>query len=236
MRLVAYLRVSTKGQADGYGLDVQRSAIRDWAKLGGHKIAAWHTDTVSGASELAARDGWRSASALVKQGTAEGIVVARLDRLARDLMVQELLLRKLSEFGGVVMSTRANENEMLVGESKDPSRKLVRTILGAISEYDREMITDRLTAARKAKADAGGHAHGALPYGYRSVNGELVEAPEEQAALLRMHTLAATGVSTRAIAWTLTSEGYPTKRGGQWSSPTVARILKRANISDAVSA
>lgn len=235
MRLAAYLRVSTKGQTDGYGLDIQRAAIRDWAKASGHKILEWHTDTISGASELASREGWRSASALVKRGNADGIVVARLDRLARDLMVQEVLLRRLSEFGGVVMSTRASENEMLVGESKDPSRKLVRTILGAISEYDREMITDRLTAARKAKAAAGGHAHGALPFGYRSVEGALVEVPEEQAALLRMHTLAATGASTRAIAWRLTAEGYPTKRGGQWSSPTVARILKRTNISDGIS-
>lgn len=227
MKLAAYLRVSTKGQTDGYGLDMQRAAIRDWAKAGGHKIVAWHTDTISGASELASREGWRQSAALVRQGQADGIVVARLDRLARDLMVQEVLLRKLGEFGGVVMSTRANENEMLVGESKDPSRKLVRTILGAISEYDREMVTDRLAAARKAKADAGGYAHGALPYGFRSVNGRLVHDPAEQKALGVMVSLAEQGVPTREIANVLEARGFPTKRGGAWSSPTVSRILKR---------
>lgn len=52
------------------------------------------------------------------------------------------------------MSARESENELLAEESKDPSRKLICTILGGISEYDREMIADRLEAACKAKAAA----------------------------------------------------------------------------------
>ncbi|BBZ29476.1 hypothetical protein MMAD_37710 [Mycolicibacterium madagascariense] len=139
------------------------------------------------------------------------------------------LLRKLSDLGGIVLSTRENENEMLNGESNDPSRKLVRVIMGAISEYDREMTVDRLAAGRAAKAARGGYAHGALPYGYRTVKGALVADPAEQAALARMRELAAQQKSTREIARVLTSEGHPTKRGGTWSSPTVARILVRAN-------
>ncbi len=229
MKLVAYIRVSTASQQEAYGPDIQRKAIADWAKSAGHKIAAWQTDVISGASELRDRAGWREAAALVKAGQADGIVVARLDRLARDVMVQELLLRKLSELGGTVLSTRESENEMLNGESKDPSRKLVRVIMGAISEYDREMTVDRLAAGRQAKAARGGYAHGALPYGYRSVKGKLVEVPQEQAALGKMRSLAAQGVPTREIARVLTAEGFPTKRGGVWSSPTVSRILNRHN-------
>lgn len=237
MRVVAYVRTSTARQQEAYGPDVQRAAIREWAKRHGHRVVSWQSDTISGTSELASRDGWRDAAALVKSGKADGVVVARLDRLARDLMVQELLLRKLSDFGGVVLSARDSENEMLTGESKDPSRKLVRTILGAISEYDREMISDRLTAARKAKADGGGYAHGALPYGQKSVGGVLVPVEVEQKALEEMHSLARQGVSTREIATRLTALGYPTKRGGTWSSPTVARILKRTAANpEAVSA
>lgn len=45
-----------------------------------------------------------------------------------------------------------------------------------------------------------------------------------------MKALAAQGESTREIARVLTAEGHPTKRGGRWTSPIVARILKRANI------
>ena len=184
MKVVGYLRVSTARQQEAFGPEVQRNAITRWAKAGGHRVVSWETDTISGASELVNRTGWVAAEQLVKDGKAAGIVVARLDRLARDVLVQELLLRNLHRFGGAVMSARESENELLAGESKDPSRKLIRTILGAISEYDREMIADRLEAARKAKAAAGGYAHGALPYGYRSLGkGELVAVPAEQAAL-----------------------------------------------------
>lgn len=229
MKLVAYVRVSSAHQQEAYGPTIQRAAITKWAKSAGHKIVAWQEDTISGASELRNRVGWCEAAALVKAGNAAGIVVARLDRLARDVMVQELLLRRLSDLGGVVLSTRENENEMLNGESNDPSRKLVRVIMGAISEYDREMTVDRLAAGRAAKAARGGYAHGALPYGYRTVKGVLVPEPAEQAALARMRELQAVGYSTREIARVLADEGRPTKRGGEWSSPTVARILIRAN-------
>ncbi|VBA47136.1 recombinase family protein [Mycobacterium attenuatum] len=228
MRLVAYVRVSSAHQQEAFGPTIQRAAITKWAKSAGHKIVAWQEDTISGASELRNRVGWCKAAALVKAGKAAGIVVARLDRLARDVMVQELLLRKLSDLGGVVLSTRENENEMLNGESNDPSRKLVRVIMGAISEYDREMTVDRLAAGRAAKAARGGYAHGALPYGYRTVKGALVPEPAEQAALARMRELQAVGYSTREIARVLAEESHPTKRGGRWSSPTVARILNRA--------
>jgi DNA invertase Pin-like site-specific DNA recombinase len=229
VRVVAYVRVSSAHQAEAYGPEVQRSAIRAWAKAEKHKVVAWPEDVISGASELRNRAGWQEAAAFVKSGKADGVVVARLDRLARDVMVQELLLRKLSEFGGIVLSTRANENEMLNGESKDSSRKMVRVIMGAISEYDREMTVDRLAAGRQAKAARGGHAHGALPYGYSSANGKLVPEPTEQAALRKMKALAAQGVPLRDIAEALTAEGHPTKRGGQWCAATVGRILRRAN-------
>lgn len=231
MRVVAYVRVSSAHQQEAYGPEVQREAIRKWAKAGGHKIVSWETDVISGASELRDRAGWCGAAALVKTGDAQGVVVARLDRLARDVMVQELLLRKLSDLGGIVLSTRENENEMLNGESKDPSRKLVRVIMGAISEYDREMTVDRLAAGRAAKAARGGYAHGALPYGYRSANGKLVPVPAEQKALTAMKAMSAQGVPVNEIARALTAEGHRTKRGGRWCGATVARILKRVSQS-----
>jgi DNA invertase Pin-like site-specific DNA recombinase len=100
---------------------------------------------------------------------------------------------------------------------------------GAISEYDREMTVDRLAAGRAAKAARGGYAHGALPYGYRSVKSQLVPVPAEQHALAKMKALAARGVPINEIARVLAAEGYPTKRGGRWCDAAVARILERDN-------
>ncbi|MFV9634846.1 recombinase family protein [Mycobacterium neumannii] len=229
MKVVAYVRVSSAKQQEAFGPDVQRAAIREWAKRHGHRITAWREDAISGASELADRDGWLMAAEAVKTGKAEGVVVARLDRLARDVMIQELLLRRLSEFGGVVLSARDGENDMLIGTSNDPSRKMIRTILGAISEYDREMTVERLAAARRAKAAKGGYAHGTVPYGYRSAKGKLVPVPAEQRALALMCQLAAQGETLTDIAARLNDDGVPTRRGGKWRHGTVARILKRHN-------
>ena len=110
MKLVAYVRVSSARQQEAYGPTNQRAAIQQWAKAAGHKVVSWQTDVIGGASELRDRSGWRAAADFVKTGKAVGIVVARLDRLARDVMVQELLLRRLSDLGGSVLSTRENEN------------------------------------------------------------------------------------------------------------------------------
>jgi Resolvase, N terminal domain len=63
MRVVAYVRVSSAHQAEAYGPDVQRAAITKWAKANGHKIVAWYTDVISGASELRNRVGWCEAAA-----------------------------------------------------------------------------------------------------------------------------------------------------------------------------
>lgn len=62
------------------------------------------------------------------------------------MLVQELLLRNTYRVGGVVMSARESEIGLLSGQSKDPSRKLIRTIHGAISEPGRWTHADSALA------------------------------------------------------------------------------------------
>jgi DNA invertase Pin-like site-specific DNA recombinase len=58
MRLVAYLRVSTAEQVEGYGLDDQEHAVRTWAKAHGHRIVAWRRDEgISGSNGPEHREG-----------------------------------------------------------------------------------------------------------------------------------------------------------------------------------
>lgn len=69
----------------------------------------------------------------------QGIFVYRLARLARDLVLQEQLLAEVSRAGGQVFSTSGAEQHYLVDDSDAPSRRLIRQILGAVSEYERSM-------------------------------------------------------------------------------------------------
>lgn len=229
-RVVAYLRVSTDRQAEeGHGLDVQRQAITKWAKAQGFRVIDFMADEgISGSNGIDTRVALADALDCVRRREADGVVVYRLDRLARDLIVQETLLAEVRKLGGEVFSTSAAEAGYLSDDPDDPSRTLIRQVLGAVSQYERSMISLRLRAGRRRKAEKGGYAFGSPPLGKRAEDGKLVGDEQELACLNRMAALRAGGASIRSIAETLTAEGWPTKRGGaQWHPTTVARALRR---------
>ena len=226
MKVVGYVRVSTDAQADkGFGLDVQRKALRDWCSTNGHKLVCTYEDAgVSGMADALDRPGLADAIAAIADKRANAVVVARMDRLARSLNVQEGALALVWQHGG-----RAFSADMGEIDCDDPMRTMIRQILGAVAQADRATTLARLRSARQAKAARGGYAHGAPPYGWRGEGGRLVKVPAEQKALRRIAELDAQGCSTREIAQWLSSERHPTKRGGHWSSAVVARIVRRLN-------
>lgn len=232
MKVVAYLRVSTDRQAEaGLGLDVQEEAIRQWAKGMGHRIIGWHRDAgVSGSNGLEQREALPDALATIRSGRARGMVVYRLDRLARDLVVQETLLSEVRRIGGEVLSTALSEADYLRDDPDDPTRKLIRQILGAVNEYDRAMIGVRLRAGRRLKAENGGYAYGSPPVGYRAEAKALVVDESERRAVARARELRDQGKSLRQIAGVLDEEGHRAKRGGRWHPTTLARALARSTL------
>jgi len=230
VRVAAYLRVSTDRQADeGLGLELQEQAIRKWAKTNKHRLVAVLADQgVSGAKELDHRPALADALDLVRDGKVDAVVVYRLDRLARDLVLQEQLLAEFRRLGGDICSTSAAEAGYLSDDPDDPSRKLIRQVLGAVSEYERAMIALRLRSGRRRKAEKGGYAYGSPPFGYTANEGALVADPAEQAVIRRASVLRAEGKSLREIAAVLDAEGHTTKRGRVWHPTTVARVLRFA--------
>ncbi|MCW2671787.1 MAG: resolvase [Frankiales bacterium] len=228
-KFIAYLRVSTDKQAEqGLGIDVQREAIRKWARANGHKITGEAVDEgVSGSNGLDTRTGLAEALAALKHGQAVGIAVYRLDRLARDLVLQEQLLAEIRRMGCDLASTSAAEAGYLSDDPDDPSRRLIRQVLGAVSEYERAMIRLRLAAGRRRKAELGGYAFGSPPFGYRAEGKALVPHPDEYPALLRIRELHESGKSLRGIAATLTAEGHRPKRSTRWHTESLRQILAR---------
>jgi len=229
VKVVGYVRVSTATQVeDGLGLDVQKAAIRAWCKANGHRLTSILSDEgISGAKELEDRPGLAEAIAIMRDGRAQGVVVPRLDRLARDLIVQETILAEIRRIGGEVFSTSPAEASYLTDDPDDPSRKMIRQVLGAVSEYERSMVVLRLRNGRRRKAQMGGYSSGAPAFGYEARDGDLVELEEEQVTVNRIWDLRASGASLRAICSTLESEGHRSKRGGSWQPMAVKRVLDR---------
>jgi DNA invertase Pin-like site-specific DNA recombinase len=106
-KLVAYLRVSTIEQADkGYGLDVQREAITKAANQLGAQVVAWTADEgKSGTLDAEDRPGLTEALTLIRTGTADGLIVRDLDRLARSVSVQEPVLAEVWANKGATVFT-----------------------------------------------------------------------------------------------------------------------------------
>lgn len=232
MQLVAYTRVSTDRQAErGNGLDVQRATIKQWAKANDHTVSQWATDEgVSGSNGLDSRVGLFDAVAAVQDGTVEGLVVYKLDRLARDLILQETILGMIWKNGAHVYSTMSGEDNLLdpAGDAEDPSRRMTRQILGAVAEYERATIRLRLRSGKLAKRARGGYIGGQVPFGYRlGEDGILVPAEAERAAIERMISLRNQGRSLQAICDVLTEEGFTPKGGGRWHTAVVGKIIRR---------
>src|SRR4051794_24261481 len=93
MRLAAYARTSTHNGAGGDSLAAQEEACRDWAAANGHEVVdVFRDQAISGGVGIEGRAGLEGALVAIEQGQADGLVVHRLDRLARELHVQEVAL------------------------------------------------------------------------------------------------------------------------------------------------
>jgi DNA invertase Pin-like site-specific DNA recombinase len=221
---IAYLRVSTAEQVEGFGLAVQERAIREYCKPHGLRLVALYRDEgQSGSNGLDDRTGLAEALIELEARHASALVVYRLDRLARDLLLQETLIAKLQRVGSEIISV--TEPDIRGG---DPTRDLVRQVLGAISQYERAVIRGRMVAGKAAKVRAGGYGGGRPPYGMRAANRELEPDPEEAAMVTLARQLHKKGNSLREIGQALTEAGYEPRSGTSWHPNTVRRMLSES--------
>jgi len=221
-RAIGYIRVSTVEQAAGFGLEVQERAIREWAKSHGVRLMAVLRDEgESGSNGIDTRQGLAETLARMEAGEADTLLVYRLDRLARDLVLQETTVQRLSARGRRLVSVTEPDVD-----GDDPTRVLVRQVLGALSQYERAVIRARMMAGREAKRRSGGYVGGRPPFGFRVESKELVSEEREQATIALARKLRRRGLSIRTIARELTDAGHTPKEGGIWHPPQVARLLK----------
>jgi DNA invertase Pin-like site-specific DNA recombinase len=220
-RAVAYLRVSTDDQQ--LGPEAQRASIERWAAAAGVVVVGWHTDLgVSGATPLEERPGLQAAVADLSTHGAGVLVVAKRDRLARDLMVSAVVTRLVERVGGTIASADGS------GNGTTAEAALMRGIIDSFAAYERACIASRTKAALAVKKTRGEKLGGSCPIGTATTDGvRLVPDAGEAATVARVLELRAGGASVRGIAAQLDAEGH-VARGGRWHPTTVARLLARA--------
>lgn len=224
MNLVLYARTSGSGSGEE-SLDAQCERSEAWAHRQDHEVVGRHRDeSVAGTLPVQERPGLRAAVSAVKDGCAAGLLVPGLDRLAREAWQQEAALLAVWQHGGVVLE--AGHGEVPRDDPDDPTRKLLRLIMGAVWGFDRDVQVKRMRQGRERKASRGGYIGGYVPYGYRVVDKEFVEVAAEQAAIARMTALCSY-MSYEAVAGRLTAEGFAAPAGGAWHKTTVRQITNR---------
>lgn len=162
-KVFAYLRVSGLTQIGGGGFERQADAIKAFCASKGWVIARTFKEQQSGGDEYQDRDVMADMMALC---SPEGhgvttIVVENATRVARDVLVQELFIRDCKLKGIHIFCAEGGE-EFTTNES-DPSRTMIRQILGAVSQWEKATICKRLQAGRRKKARETGKPCGAPP-------------------------------------------------------------------------
>lgn len=213
----AYLRVSSEGQVDGDGFPRQREAIKKWAASHNVKIVRWFEERgVSGTKELTDRPALSDLMVALMSNGVRIVVVEKLDRIARDQMVQEGIIQSLLKEGFEFVSAAPGEENLCGNE---PGRKLMRTIMGAIAEYDKQMIVLKLRAARGRTKAREGRCEGRKPFGHYD---------GEAAILARIRELQTQGLNYEQSSKTLNTEGLKSRSGKLWYPATIRRILLNA--------
>jgi DNA invertase Pin-like site-specific DNA recombinase len=130
---------------------------------------------------------------------------------SRDLMIQESILHHLTRkgFQGVSVS----QPDLC---SKEPTRVLMRQMMGAFFQYEKAMIISKLKGARERVKAKNGVCDGRKPFGHY---------PNEQAILERMTKLRSSGMAYPDIAVELNGDGMKPRRGGLWHAGVIHRIL-----------
>jgi len=120
------------------------------------------------------------------------------------------------------------------GRWEDPTQKLLLTMVAAFAEFEKSLITSRLSSGRKTKARQGGYSGGKAPIGYKAERGHKALILDEKKATVvrRVFELRAAkpDASLQNIADILNWEGLTTKEGQQFHAMQVKRILDRRDI------
>ncbi len=213
---ISYLRVSTNKQGiRGLGIEAQRAAVATYADTQGLRVIEEVTEVESGAK--ADRPELRRALALCRRRKAV-LVIAKLDRLSRNVAFLAQLLD-------------GNGCEIAVADLPGADR-FVLHVMAAVAEKERQLISERTSAAMQAKKRRGARFGSPTPEigskaGVRALRRQANDYARNVAPLIAAIRRDSRGISATGVARELDARGVPTARGGIWGAGAVLNVEKR---------
>ena len=221
-QFIAYFRVSTAEQeGSGLGIEAQQEKVRQLVAAKGGELIAEFTEVESG------RKPNRPvlAECLVAARKAEAVVVvAKLDRLARDAELVNRLSKEVAHngFPGLLFADLPDV------DATNAAGRMILGVMAQVAQFEAERIGERtkeaLAAAKARGVKLGGRREEAIKAS-RERKGEAVKRAEKLRGLIA--PMVADGMSRRSIADALNASGHTTERGLEWSHTTVGRVIVR---------
>jgi len=218
---VSYIRASKEEQR--LSPEAQRASIEAWATREGIHVAAWHVDHVCSVTAVEERPALVKALAALREHGAGILLVAKRDRVARDVVVAATVDRAVASSGARVVSAAGE------GNGDAPADQFMRGVIDCAAQYERGLIRARTKAALAAKS-AKGERIGAVPYGFAlAVDGVHLETDaDEQAVIRRARELRAQGWSLREVAASLAHDGHVSRTRRSFDAKQIARMVDTA--------
>jgi site-specific DNA recombinase len=217
MRALIYARYSTDRQRETSTED-QARLCRQRAEAEGWTVEAVHADDgVSGSCPVASRPGGARLLADILAGRADVLLLEGLDRLSRDMVEQETLIRRIEHRQVRIIGISDGYDSA----SSASARKLHRSLRGLINEIYLDDLRAKTHRGLSGQVERGRHA-GGLSYGYRTVpdgdSGRRLEIDPDQAAVIReIFQRYADGWSCQRIVADLNRRRVPSPRGSSWA-------------------
>ncbi len=215
-KAIGYIRVSTIQQSDrGVSLEAQQAKIEAYAMLYDLQVVRIVVET--GSAKSLQRDGLQDALNGLTAGEADALIVVKLDRLTRSV----------ADLGRLVEDTFQKHALLSVSEQIDTrsaAGRLVLNVLASVSQWEREVIGERTSAAMQYMRDQGQYTGGKAPYGFRLVDGELVEDKGEQAVKQLVREYREQGLSLRKIAQALADRGMVSRTRRVFGAQAVSNL------------
>jgi len=135
---------------------------------------------------------------------------------------QEVILGQFAKIGACIVTADGVD----LSSSDDPTRRLIRQVLGAVAEFEKNVLVLKLRAARERKRARGERVEGVKPYGH---------LPAEKAVIDRMRQLRRKPAKSRrlsmaAIAGQLNAAGHRNRAGREWSAQLVHHVMSSAAV------
>lgn len=221
-KVVAYLRASTEAQCkdDKFGLDVQKKLIADYCSENDMEVVEWFTEKgVSGA-----KDDRPEFSKILNGGISnppiEAVVVAKNDRIARDVNLYFAYKYQLDRQGIKLISVTEDFGQLGI------FAPVLEAFIASMAQVERDIINTRTSGGRAIKASKGGYSGGRPPFGYRAQNGRLVIIPEEAEIVREVITMKDDGETFQKICDKLNRDGKTNRSGTKFSISTLQVIIE----------